>query len=258
MRLKDPSVEDLDDVLNKIVEGDLKKVEKHRHHGITKFSDSAAMIYYIGHGVEHNSHTHAVLKGDDGDKRVKYDLEKMVNRIGKHRLVHTMFDCNRVYLNHVLPQKEHVYPKKASYLYSYTTHAGRETKALNSVRTYIDHMTSQIDKDGLVLPGSVALLNGTGSINVHQANLFAVYIPLEFIVTSKFDEPEETMEEPEEEKKVEYTVIKRVEEPKEELKDLVEDVELEDEKKLPKKKSVQQTYSGFCESDSESDEDEAT
>ena len=59
------------------------------------------MIYYLGHGVEHNNHTHAVLM--DGNLRKKYDLEKMVNRIGKHRFVHVMFDCNRLYLNHVVP-----------------------------------------------------------------------------------------------------------------------------------------------------------
>ena len=54
--------------------------------------------------------------------------------------------------------------------------------------------------------------------------------------------------------------IKRVEENKEELKDLVKAVELDDaiEMKLPIKKSVQPTYSGFCESESESDEDEHT
>ena len=136
MRLKDPSAEALDDVLNAIVADDYDEKEgtSRHHHG------EAVMIYYIGHGVEHNNHTHAVLK--DGDRRVKYDLEKMVNRIGRHRLAHVMFDCNRLYLNHVLPQKEKKYPNKHHFLYSYTTHAGRETKALNSVRTYIDHMTS--------------------------------------------------------------------------------------------------------------------
>ena len=97
IRLKDPSVEALDQVLDKIVENDHCAFDtcNHFHHG------EAVMIYYLGHGVEHNNHTHAVLK--DGNRRVKYDLEKMVNRIGKHRLVHVMFDCNRLYLNHVVP-----------------------------------------------------------------------------------------------------------------------------------------------------------
>ena len=199
-RLKDPSAEELDEILNEIVADDYEDEKGHRihHHG------EAVMIYYIGHGFEHNNHTHIVLK--DENRRIKYDLEKMVNRIARHRLAHVVFDCNRLYLNHVVPQTEKKYPKKNHFLYSYTTHAGRETKALGSVRTYIDHMTSQIDKHGLVLPGSVALLNGTGSINVHMKNLFPVYIPLDFITTTKFDSPEESEEEivevkPEEEKK---------------------------------------------------------
>ena len=90
-----------------------------------------------------------------------------------------------------------------SFLYSYSTHAGHESKALNSVKTYIDHMTSQIDKDGLVLPGSVAGLNGTGSINVHQSSdLYPVYIPLDFIKNEAEEDTEEV-------KKVEYVEIKR-------------------------------------------------
>lgn len=50
-------------------------------------------------------------------------------------------------------------------------------------------MRSQIKQDGVVFPGSVALLNGTGSINVHQNMLHqSVYIPVDFIgKQSKFE-----------------------------------------------------------------------
>ena len=177
IRLKDPTIEQLDDVLNKIVEDDEDwedKKTKTRIH-----CNEAVLVYYIGHGVEHNNHTHAILK--DGARRVKYDLEKMVNRVGKHRLVHTMFDCNRLYLNHVLPQVEKKYMKKCHYLYSYSAYPGRETKALNSVRTYIDQLTAQIDDYGLVFPSSVALLDGMGSIHVRKSMDTQVYIPLDFI-----------------------------------------------------------------------------
>ena len=78
------------------MENDYDKIEAKKN-----YSNEAVLIYYIGHGVEHNNHTHAVLK--DGNRRVKYDLEKMVNRIGRQRLAHVMFDCNRLYLNHVFP-----------------------------------------------------------------------------------------------------------------------------------------------------------
>ena len=96
------------------------------------------MVYYIGHGVEHNNNTHAVLR--EGDCRYKYNLENMVSRIGKYRLVHCMFDCNRIYMNHLLPTKAKAYQKNTNYCFSYTALAGRETKSLNSVQTYIDHL----------------------------------------------------------------------------------------------------------------------
>ena len=88
------------------------------------------MIYYLGHGVEHNNYTHALLT--EGNSVKKYNLELMANRIGRSRLIHVMFDCNRVYLNNLVPEQEKVYPKKSLFLYTYTTFAGRETKALNS------------------------------------------------------------------------------------------------------------------------------
>ena len=48
------------------------------------------MIYLIGHGVEHDNRTFVVLK--EGNRRVKYDLEKIVYKIARTRLVHVMFD----------------------------------------------------------------------------------------------------------------------------------------------------------------------
>ena len=60
------------------------------------------MIYLIGHGVEHDNRTFVVLK--EGNRRVKYDLEKIVYKIARTRLVHVMFDCSRVYFNDVRPK----------------------------------------------------------------------------------------------------------------------------------------------------------
>ena len=105
----------------------------------------------------------------------------MANRIGRSRLIHVMFDCNRVYLNNLVPEQEKVYPKKSLFLYTYTTFAGRETKALNSTQSYVEHLRSQIKTDGLMLPGAVGLLHGTGSINVVHNMLYAFYVPLGFI-----------------------------------------------------------------------------
>ena len=96
------------------------------------------MLYYIGHGVENNNHTHAVLK--DGEKRKKYDLEKMVRKIGKNQLVSATYDCNRHYLNNIVPQTVKKYPKKADYCDTYTAFAGASVKAIDSVYTYVDHM----------------------------------------------------------------------------------------------------------------------
>ena len=98
-------------------------------------------------------------------------------------------------------------------------------------------MTSQIDKDGLVLPGSVALLNGTGSINVHQRNLFPVYIPLEFIQTTKFDSPEEIK------KDLEQSIDQKIDtevKNKQELKNLITVSALDDgsEEKQTQKKEL--------------------
>ena len=95
-------------------------------------------MYYVGHGVESGNETHAVLK--EGSRRCKYNLERMASLIGKQRLVHVVFDCNRLYMNNLLPQQVKVKTIDYSYIYAYSALAGRETKALNSVRTYIDHM----------------------------------------------------------------------------------------------------------------------
>ena len=67
--LKDPSIEELDKCLNEVSDS---KSDSRAH--------EAVLIYYIGHGVEHENRTHAVLK--QGDQRVKYDLEAMANKIG--------------------------------------------------------------------------------------------------------------------------------------------------------------------------------
>ena len=125
--LKDPSIEELDKCLNEISDS---KSDSQAH--------EAVLIYYIGHGVEHENRTHAVLK--QGDQRVKYDLEAMANKIGWNRLVHAMFDCNRFYLNHLPPTQKKVYSTMSSYLFTYATHAGRETKAIGASKSYVEHM----------------------------------------------------------------------------------------------------------------------
>ena len=53
------------------------------------------MIYYIGHGVEYKGHLNAVLLKEE-TSRVKYNIERKVNELSKKRLVHVMFDCNRL------------------------------------------------------------------------------------------------------------------------------------------------------------------
>ena len=59
-------------------------------------STEAIMVYYIGHGVEYKGNLNAVLL--TGDKKcVKYNLEGKANALAKNRLVHVMFDCNRLY-----------------------------------------------------------------------------------------------------------------------------------------------------------------
>lgn len=36
-----------------------------------------------------------LLNGEQS--RIKYDIERKANELAKHRLVHVMFDCNRLY-----------------------------------------------------------------------------------------------------------------------------------------------------------------
>ena len=82
-RLENPSVEELEECFNKLSK------DKPRD------QMEAVMIYYIGHGVEFKGEMHAVLhKGQSG--RVKYNLEGKANELAKNRLVHVMFDCNRL------------------------------------------------------------------------------------------------------------------------------------------------------------------
>ena len=54
------------------------------------------MVYYIGHGVEFKGNLNVVLlNGANG--RLKYNLEAKTNQLAKSRLVHVMFDCNRLH-----------------------------------------------------------------------------------------------------------------------------------------------------------------
>ena len=79
------------------------------------------------------------------------------------------------------------------YLFTYSTHAGRETKAIGASKSYVEHMRKQIRKDGVMFPSAVALLNGTGSINVEHNMKTPVYIPTKFIVSHE-DYVEEVVE----------------------------------------------------------------
>jgi len=116
-RMKNPTVEQLDAALAETNFTNYKK---------DGGNPEAVLIYYIGHGVEFNNHTHAVLhNGPSG--RVKYDLEKMTNRIGRigSTLVHVMFDCNRLYWQNEKPVEDKKWPKKAHFIHTYSAYAGR-------------------------------------------------------------------------------------------------------------------------------------
>ena len=173
-RMRDPTVEQLDAVLAE------RNFTNFAHQeGNRSFKNEAVFIYYIGHGVEFNNHTHAVLH-NGANIRVKYDLEKMTNRIGRlgHTLVHVMFDCNRLYWQNEKPLEVKKWPKKAHFIHTYSTYAGRQTKALNSVNSYVEHLQSQITDCSLKVPYAVGLLNGLGSFNcVHNmAGTYSVYV----------------------------------------------------------------------------------
>ena len=87
VRLENPTVAELDECFNHFINlVPLKPTE-------------AVLVYYVGHGVEYNQSMHAVLL-DEKNERVKYDIEAKANKIAKNRLVHVMFDCNRIhYMN---------------------------------------------------------------------------------------------------------------------------------------------------------------
>ena len=84
VRLENPTVAELDECFNHFINlPTLKPTE-------------AVLIYYIGHGVEYNNSMHAVLIGENNE-RIKYDLEEKANKISDNRLIHVMFDCNRMH-----------------------------------------------------------------------------------------------------------------------------------------------------------------
>ena len=82
--MHNPSAEDLDDLLNKILKNSPSS------------KTECVIIYYIGHGVEYKGDLHAVLDDNKGG-RIKYNLEGKADELAQERLVHVMFDCSRLW-----------------------------------------------------------------------------------------------------------------------------------------------------------------
>ena len=85
-RLKNPTNEELDEYFGQLINEEPKN------------KTEAIMVYYIGHGVEYKGNLNAVLVNEENN-RSKYNLEGKAKELSKKRLVHVMFDCNRLIPN---------------------------------------------------------------------------------------------------------------------------------------------------------------
>ena len=166
-RLRNPSREELDECFSMLIQS------------TPDDPTEAVLIYYIGHGVEFNGSLHAVLVNGMGG-RTKYDLEGRANELAKKRLVHAMFDCNRLYWKNETPNgiEATKIPKNSRYIYLYSAFSGKYTKALNSSSTYIRHLRTQAKDTGMMFPSAIAFLNGHGSMNCIHNVKRPLYAPI--------------------------------------------------------------------------------
>ena len=77
--------------------------------------------------------------------RLKYDLEGKVDEIASKRLVHVMFDCNRLWWKNKPPKNdgktlESMWSEKAQYVYGYSCFSGKPVKAIDGNKSYVKHL----------------------------------------------------------------------------------------------------------------------
>ena len=134
------------------------------------------MVYYIGHGAEYKGHLNAVLPNGS-----LYDLQRKTDQLARNRLVHVMFDCNRLNWKNAqqTPSKNSNATKETHFIYTYSGISGKPTKAQNASVAYVNHLRTQIKDIGVMLPSALQHLNGHGSIRCVHNMKKPVYAPIQ-------------------------------------------------------------------------------